>query len=349
MHISPNDTNQYRYLTLANGIRVLLIHDQGAQKSAAALAVNVGHFDDPSDREGLAHYLEHMLFLGTEKYPKVGEFQSYINQHGGSNNAWTGTEHTCFFFDVSPNAFESSLDRFSQFFTAPLFNPEALDKERLAVESEYKLKLSDDSRRLYQVHKEVVNPAHPFSKFSVGNLETLGDRNGESIRDEIIAFHYEQYSADLMTLAVTGPQDLDELEAMCHEKFSAIPNHQLAGKCITTPYTDQYSTSIMVTVEPVKEIRKLILTFPMPSMDQHYQSKPLSYFAHLLGYEGSGSLMLALKGKDWITSLSAGGGTSGSNYREFTVSCALTPLGLDHIDDITQAVFSYIALIGSND
>jgi len=346
VHISPNDTNQYRYLTLANGIRVLLIHDQGAQKSAAALAVNVGHFDDPSDREGLAHYLEHMLFLGTEKYPKVGEFQSYINQHGGSNNAWTGTEHTCFFFDVSPNAFESSLDRFSQFFTAPLFNPEALDKERLAVESEYKLKLSDDSRRLYQVHKEVVNPAHPFSKFSVGNLETLGDRNGESIRDEIIAFHYEQYSADLMTLAVTGPQDLDELEAMCHEKFSAIPNHQLAGKCITTPYTDQYSTSIMVTVEPVKEIRKLILTFPMPSMDQHYQSKPLSYFAHLLGYEGSGSLMLALKGKDWITSLSAGGGTSGSNYREFTVSCALTPLGLDHIDDITQAVFSYIALIG---
>ncbi|EGA65549.1 insulinase family protein [Vibrio brasiliensis] len=345
MHISPNDTNKYRYLTLANGIRVLLIHDSSAQKSAAALAVNVGHFDDPQDREGLAHYLEHMLFLGTEKYPKVGEFQSYINQHGGSNNAWTGTEHTCFFFDVTHNAFESGLDRFSQFFTAPLFNSEALDKERQAVESEYKLKLKDDSRRLYQVHKELVNPEHPFSKFSVGNLETLGDRDGQSIRDEIVAFHFEQYSADLMTLAITGPQQLDQLESWCIEKFTAIPNHHLIDKQIEVPYCDEHSTGIMVNVEPVKEIRKLIMTFPMPSMDQHYQSKPLSYFAHLLGYEGSGSLMLALKGQGWITSLSAGGGTSGSNYREFTVSCALTPKGLEHTDEIIQAVFSYLNLI----
>ncbi len=345
MHISPNDTNLYRYLTLSNGIRVLLIHDANAQKSAAALAVNVGHFDDPSDREGLAHYLEHMLFLGTEKYPKVGEFQSYISQHGGSNNAWTGTEHTCFFFDVTPSAFDNALDRFSQFFTAPLFNSEALDKERQAVESEYKLKLNDDSRRLYQVHKEVVNQQHPFSKFSVGNLETLGDRNGESIRDEIIDFHYQQYSADLMTLAVVGPQELDQLEQWCCEKFSSIPNHHLAGKSVEVPFCDESSTGVRVHVEPIKEIRKLILTFPLPGMDEHYQSKPLSYFAHLLGYEGEGSLMLALKEQGWITSLSAGGGTSGSNYREFTVSCALTPDGLEHLDDITQAVFSYIELI----
>ena len=57
MHISPNDTNQYRYLTLENGLRVLVVQDRDAQKSAAALAVNVGHFDDPMDRQGLAHYL----------------------------------------------------------------------------------------------------------------------------------------------------------------------------------------------------------------------------------------------------------------------------------------------------
>ena len=70
MHLSPNDTNQYRYSTLDNGLRVLFIQDVNAQKSAAALAINVGHFDDPYDRQGMAHYLEHMLFLGTEKYLK---------------------------------------------------------------------------------------------------------------------------------------------------------------------------------------------------------------------------------------------------------------------------------------
>lgn len=345
MHVSPNDTNQYRYLTLSNNLRVLLIHDPDAQKSAAALAVNVGHFDDPIERQGMAHYLEHMLFLGTEKYPSIGEFQSYINQHGGMNNAWTGTEHTCFFFDVDNNAFANSLDRFSQFFTAPLFNADALDKERQAVDSEYKLKLNDDSRRLYQVHKEVINPKHPFAKFSVGNTETLGDHDGQSIRDEIIAFHSQEYSSDLMTLAMIGSHQLDELEAWTHEKFAHIVNHGLSDKTVAEPYIDQSSTSIWVNVEPVKEIRKLILTFPMSSSEDYYHTKPLSYFAHLLGYEGESSLMLELKEAGWITSLSAGGGASGSNYREFTISCTLTQEGLERTDEIIQAVFNYLALI----
>ncbi|CAH0525256.1 insulinase family protein [Vibrio hippocampi] len=345
MHLSPNDNRLYRYLTLNNALRVLLIEDKSAQKSAAALAVNVGHFDDPNDREGMAHYLEHMLFLGTEKYPKVGEFQSYISQHGGSNNAWTGTEHSCFFFDVYPNVFEKALDRFSQFFAAPLFNEEALDKERQAVDSEYKLKLHEDARRLYQVQKESINPQHPFAKFSVGNIETLSDRDGQSIRDEILAFHQEQYSADIMTLSVIGPHSLDELQSWVEQKFSQITNSEKQGKSVTIPFVTEQQKQVIIRVEPRKEIRRLTLSFPMPSTAKHYHWKPLSYFANLLGYEGKGSLMLYLKEQGWITSLSAGGGASGSNYREFAISMSLTPEGIEHYEDITQAVFRFIELI----
>ncbi len=345
MHLSPNDSNHYRYLTLKNGLRALIIQNVDAQKSAAALAVNVGHFDDPTDRQGLAHYLEHMLFLGTAKYPKVGDFQSFISQHGGSNNAWTGTEHTCFFFDISPTAFDKGLDRFSQFFIAPLFNEEALDKERQAVESEYKLKLKDDSRRLYQVHKETVNPEHPYAKFSVGNLETLGDRHGQSIRDEIVAFHANHYSADLMTLTLLSPHELDQLEQWVIELFEPIVNNDLQDKQIEVMFKRPDACGEFVYVEPSKDIRKLIMTFSFPSMDRFYQTKPLSYFAHLLGYEGENSLMLLLKKQGWIVSLSAGGGVSGSNYREFTLSCTLTELGLNHVEAIIQAVFQYLNLI----
>ncbi|PMH41825.1 peptidase M16 [Vibrio sp. 10N.286.49.B3] len=345
MHLSPNDTNQYRYLTLSNDLRVLLINDSNAQKSAAAMAVNVGHFDDPIDREGLAHYLEHMLFLGTEKYPKVGGFQQFINQHGGSNNAWTGTEHTCFFFDISPNAFDAALDRFSQFFTAPLFNEEALDKERQAVDSEYKMKINDDSRRLYQVHKEIINPNHPFSQFSVGNIETLADRNGQSIRQEVLDFYNQQYSADLMTLTIVSAADLNTMQAWVEDYFSHIPNNHKQGKTIDSEFVLPEHLGLQINVEPVKDIRRLIIAFPMPSQAHLYKNKPLSYFAHLLGYEGEGSLMMQLKEKGWITSLSAGGGASGSNYREFTISCSLTEAGVDHADYIVQAVFQYIKLI----
>lgn len=345
MHISPNDSNRYRFITLSNQLRVLLIEDSTAQKSSAALAVNVGHFDDPADREGLAHYLEHMLFLGTETYPKTGEFQSFISQHGGNHNAWTGTEHSCFFFDISPNAFEQGLDRFARFFFEPLFNEDALDKELQAIESEYKLKLNDDARRLYQVHKETVNPQHPFAKFSVGNTQTLSDRNGESIRNEILDFYQQNYSADIMTLALISALPLDDIEAFVTPLFENITNQSLEGKKVEIPFTTEDQRAVYIQIEPLKEIRKLTLSFPLPSMNLYYKTKPLSYFANLIGYEGEGSLLLALKEKGWITGLSAGGGASGSNYREFNISLQLTEDGLEFVQEITQAVFQFIELI----
>jgi secreted Zn-dependent insulinase-like peptidase len=322
-----------------------LIEDNTAQKSSAALAVNVGHFDDPNDREGLAHYLEHMLFLGTTSYPKTGEFQQFISQHGGTHNAWTGTEHSCFFFDISPNAFNQGLDRFARFFFEPLFNQDALEKERQAIESEYKLKLNDDTRRLYQVHKETINPSHPFAKFSVGNSQTLSDRNGTSIRDEIVAFYQQHYSADGMTLAIISEQPLDQIESTVTSLFENIPNQSLGSKAIDVPFTTEDQRGVYIQIEPLKEMRKLTLSFPLPSMQHYYKIKPLSYFAHLIGYEGEGSLLLALKNKGWVTSLSAGGGASGSNYREFNISLQLTHEGLEFVEEITRAVFQYIDLI----
>lgn len=77
---------------------------------------------------------------------------------------------------------------FHSFFINPTFNAELVERERHAIDSEYRLKISDDVRRSYQVHKETVNPAHPFSKFSVGNLETLHENPGESLREEVKAF-----------------------------------------------------------------------------------------------------------------------------------------------------------------
>ncbi|WP_299014941.1 insulinase family protein [uncultured Photobacterium sp.] len=345
MHISPNDPKQYRYLTLENELKVLLVHDAEAPRSAAALSVNVGHFDDPIERQGMAHFLEHMLFLGTEKYPKVGEFQTFINRSGGSNNAWTGTENTTFFFEVSPHAFNDGLDRFGQFFTAPLFNEEAVDKERQAVDSEYKLKIKDDVRRLYQVHKETVNPAHPFAKFSVGDLTTLDDRDDKSVREELIAFYQTHYSANLMALVLLGPQSLDELEEYAKTYFDHIPNSGIPKPAASVPLVTANEAATFIRMEPIKEVRKLTLSFTLPSVEQYYRQKPLSYIAHLLGNEGSGSLMSMLKRRGWINTLTAGGGVSGSNFREFTVGLNLTPKGLDHIDDIVTSVFQYIELI----
>ena len=97
---SQSDHNQYRYLELDNGLKVILASDTKAEKASAALAVAVGANDNPQGQEGLTHFLEHMLFLGTKKYPEAGEYKTYINEFGGSNNAYTAANHTNYFFDI---------------------------------------------------------------------------------------------------------------------------------------------------------------------------------------------------------------------------------------------------------
>ncbi len=345
MHISPNDHRHYRHITLANNLRLLLVEDHQAPRSAAALTVCIGHFSDPDDREGLAHFLEHMLFLGTKEYPTIGEFQTFINRHGGSNNAWTGTENTTYFFDIQHEYFEEGLSRFGQFFTTPLFNEEAVTKERNAVDSEYRMKIQDDVRRIYQVQKETINPAHPFSKFSVGNTDTLADRKNHPVRDDLIHFYRTYYSANLMTAAIIAPFSLDTLEAYATAFFGQIPNVDLDPPCIDVPFTTTKEKQKFICIEPLKDIKKLTLTFSLPNSERYYKKKPLSYIAHLLGDEGKGSLMALLKQKGLINSLAAGGGLSGSNFRQFSISVSLTDAGLNKLEEIVTDIFMAIALI----
>ena len=345
---SPNDLKKYHPLTLDNGLRVLLIQNEETDKCAAALAVNAGHFNDPKDRQGLAHFLEHMLFLGTEKYPNGSEYQKFISQHGGSNNAWTATEHTCFYFDIHHQYFAQALDRFSQFFISPLLADEFVTKERKNIEAEFKLKLKDDIRRLYDVHKETINQQHPFSQFSVGNIDTLADRNGESISKEIRAFFEHYYQASYMTLAIEGPQPLTELKQLAEKMFSDIQNNGNTLEAITEPLYFSEHQGVHIDVQPVKNEHQLIISFAMESIDQYYQDKPESVLAYLIGHEGEGSILAKLKQEQWAMSLTAGSGINGSNFKDFNVSISLTELGEDHIDDIISIVFSYIGLLKSN-
>ena len=173
---SPNDDLQYRLLTLENDLQVLLISDPDTPKAAASLDVMVGSGDNPPGRGGLAHFLEHMLFLGTDKYPDAAEYERYITEHGGSRNAYTSFEHTNYFFDVNAPFLPEALDRFAQFFISPRFDAQYVDREKNAVEAEYQMGLKSDPRRGLDVLQEVMNQDHPFSQFSVGSLDTLADR-----------------------------------------------------------------------------------------------------------------------------------------------------------------------------
>ena len=94
-------------------MKCLLISDTESQKSAASLFIGSGSLKDPPEVPGLAHFCEHMLFLGTEKYPEESYYSDFIASGGGSNNAVTSEDYTYFYFDIKTDAFDKALDIFS--------------------------------------------------------------------------------------------------------------------------------------------------------------------------------------------------------------------------------------------
>lgn len=91
---SQQDNRDYRGLQLTNGLKVLLISDPATDKAAAAMTVDVGHMSDPENLPGLAHFCEHMLFLGTKKYPNENAYSTYLSENGGTSNASTYADNT---------------------------------------------------------------------------------------------------------------------------------------------------------------------------------------------------------------------------------------------------------------
>ena len=88
------DDRQTKTMVLDNGLAVFMVHDPDVHRSAAALSVGVGQLHDPKDKMGLAHYLEHMLFLGTKKFPEAGSYKKYLNENSGASNAYTAASTT---------------------------------------------------------------------------------------------------------------------------------------------------------------------------------------------------------------------------------------------------------------
>ncbi len=260
----PNDTASYRRFTLDNGMKVLLLSDPTLNKSSAALTVGVGSLSDPEDRQGLAHFLEHMLFLGTEKYPDVSAFDAYLKTNGGYNNAATWPDHTTYLLEIPHAAFAGALDRFSQFFIAPLFDTKFTEREMNAVNSEFQRHLENDGRRAYQVDSMIYRPGHPMSHFSIGNRETLTG----TTREELLDFYHRHYSANVMTLALTGRASLDDLERWAREYFAAVPDRHLEPIRFPADYLPEKAALRVVRVEAVKDERQLQVEFPLPSTTQ---------------------------------------------------------------------------------
>ncbi|KAJ9089927.1 metalloprotease [Entomophthora muscae] len=348
---SANDEREYLGLVLSNKMKVLLISDPTTDLAAAALDVAVGSMADPEFMPGLAHFCEHLLFMGNKKYPKTNSYFEHLKSNGGEANAYTSYDHTNYFFSVNYDSLESTLDRFSQFFISPLFSAESVEKEVNAVNSEHQKNIQSDMWRIDQVQKYTLNQSHPFSHFSTGTYDTLykiPKSKGIDPRQEIIKYYNKYYSANQMRLVVLGRESLDQLKNMTVSKFSNVRNSKIPRPSIPFSPFSKDDLGVEIDINPVENSQKLIMQFPLPSQAKFYREKPSHLLSHFLGHESTGSIMEYLKEVGWATSISTGLSEENINFSMLDVGVELTPLGLENKDTIVQLVLEYAKLAKEN-
>nr|KAF7408943.1 hypothetical protein H0235_013795 [Vespula pensylvanica] len=274
------------------------IHSFGAKRlkreekmAACGLCVGVGSFSDPPEIPGMAHFLEHMVFMGSEKYPQENDFDAFITKRGGSDNASTECEQTTFYFEVQEKYLLASLDRFAQFFIKPLMKQGAITREREAVESEFQMALPSDLYRKEQLFCSFARPDHPARKFTWGNLITLRDNvTDDKLYEELHKFRERHYSAHRMKLAIQAKLPLDTLEEYVLQCFSEVPNNGLPPSDFSQfKGADSFDTPSfrkIYKVKPIKDVCQIELTWAMPPLHDLYKSKPHHYIAWIIGHEG---------------------------------------------------------------
>uniref|UniRef100_A0A8C0EMS3 Nardilysin convertase n=1 Tax=Bubo bubo TaxID=30461 RepID=A0A8C0EMS3_BUBBB len=320
------------------------------KQSAAALCVAVGSFSDPEDLPGLAHFLEHMVFMGSLKYPDENGFDAFLKKHGGSDNASTDCERTVFQFDVQRKYFKEALDRWAQFFIHPLMIRDAIDREVEAVDSEYQLARPSDANRKEMLFGSLARPGHPMKKFFWGNADTLKHEpkmNNIDTYTRLRDFWQRHYSAHYMTLVVQSKETLDTLEKWVTEIFSEIPNNGLPKPSfghLTQPF-DTPEFHKLYRVLSVKDIT----SWHSISFKFSFRVKPLHYISWLVGHEGKGSVLSFLRKKFWALALYGGNGETGfeqnSTYSIFSISVTLTDEGYKHFYEVAHVVFQYVKML----
>jgi insulysin len=122
MFLPRNEKRIFENNILENGIKTIYVQDTLTDKTEISVCVNIGSLANPKEYQGLAHFLEHMLFLGSKKYPKEDYYEKVVKQYGGSFNAFTDSFETVYYFSAFNNGINVIMDVFSRFFIYPLFN-----------------------------------------------------------------------------------------------------------------------------------------------------------------------------------------------------------------------------------
>jgi coenzyme PQQ biosynthesis probable peptidase PqqF len=284
--------------TLANGLRVTLRHAPDLKRCAAALRVAAGSHDVPLAWPGLAHFLEHLLFLGTVRFPAGQGLMAYVQSHGGQVNARTSERTTDYFFELSPQAFAGGLERLSDMLAHPRMNPDDQQREREVLQAEFVAWSQDPAAQQQRALFDGLSEAHPLRGFHAGNRDSLPVPQPE-FQQALQDFYQRFYRTGQMTLSLAGPQSVDELRAMAEAFGQALAQGETTPQQSPEPLMTSSDSSYQQAGE-----QRLDLLFALEALPES-STEALLFLCHWLNSEKPGGLLADLRERGLAEQLKA--------------------------------------------
>lgn len=315
------------------------------------------------------------MIARTKKYPNEDEYENYLSQYGGYSNAYTDMEDTNYFFAVTTeagsgeepsDALKGALDRFAQFFIAPTFDRDVVDREIKAIDQEYTMSKTSDSWRNYQLLKSTCNQRHPFAKFGCGNYATLTEQGLDYLLSELERFWKSYYQTWNLRLSVVGHASLDALQEAVENTFGQLPTSNGKPRRLKSLPNQTFARENAVygagpaygpeqlgltrMIIPYAETRVLKIYFATPPLDDRKidDTKPYRAISHILGHESPGSLHALLNEEGYLTALSSGFAIDTADFSLFSLTLAVTPKGMRERERVLDLVFQWVALLKQN-
>ncbi|MBX9712857.1 MAG: pyrroloquinoline quinone biosynthesis protein PqqF [Pseudomonadaceae bacterium] len=198
---------------LANGLQVAVLSQAGSAQAAISVRVAAGSHDEPAEHPGLAHFLEHLLFLDCADYSGEQRLMPFVQASGGQLNASTQARHTDYFCEVPAEQLAAALARLCAMLARPLLRVAQQLSEREVLHAEFLARGQDADTLVAAALGQALADGHGFAAFQAGSRETLTVERA-AFQQALGDFHRQHYQGANVSLVLVGPQSVAELHAL---------------------------------------------------------------------------------------------------------------------------------------
>ncbi len=262
--------------TLDNRIRVVTEHIPGAHSVSVGVWVQNGSRHEPSPKNGISHFLEHMLFKGTE-HRSPQDIAREIDSVGGVLNAFTGREYSCYYAKVLAKHFPLALDLLSDIVLNSVFDLDEIEKERRVILQEIHMVEDTPDDQVHDLFSQNFWKGHPLGQSVLGTGESV---RGLS-REDLLQVMSERYQGENIVICVAGGLEDQPLVDQISEAFQNVPSSDKPLPVCTLP---QFQRQVNISGKALEQVHICLGTRALP------QDHPNRFSCYLLNTILGGSM-----------------------------------------------------------